>query len=342
MLKFANPEYFYLYILLPFLAVFLFWTIYYKRQLLKRLGDEDLISRLADSVSNTRRLIKNLLILASFALMFMALANPQIGTRLEEVKREGVDIFIALDVSKSMLAEDVAPNRFDRAKHEITQFIEKLRGDRVGIIAFSGVAFVQCPLTLDYSAARLFLDEIDVGAVPTPGTSIADAVNTAMTSFVNKELKHKVLILITDGEEHEGDPLEAAREAARQGVIIYSVGIGSPEGAPIPEYSDNGRRLGYKKDRNGQVVTTRLDIETLEKVALETGGRFYIASSGSAELDKIYEEIYSMEKKELSSREFTQFEDRFQIFLLQALILLLIEALLGDRRRRKSPEQAAA
>jgi Ca-activated chloride channel family protein len=210
-----------------------------------------------------------------------------------------------------------------------------LQGDRVGIIAFSGLAFVQCPLTLDYGAAKLFLNDIEVGDIPQPGTAISEAIKTSMRSFTARELKHKVLIIITDGEDHEEDPVEAAKEAAKEGVIIYTIGIGSPQGAPIPEFDQYGRQVGYKKDKNGEIITTKLDVLTLEKIAFETGGKFYISSTGEVELDKIIGEVSEMEKKELASRKFTQFEDRFQIFLFLGLILLIIETLLSERRKIK-------
>lgn len=335
MVRFANPEFFNLFWLIPAVVVFLLWAYRRRRQLLDRLGDQELVERLLASISQIRRRWKAVLVLLTLSLMALAMVDPQVGTRLEEVKREGIDIFIALDVSKSMLAEDIAPNRIERAKNEISRFISGLNGDRIGLIAFAGLAFVQCPLTLDYSAARLFLDQMDVGLVPQPGTSLAEAIRTANTSFVKKELKHKVLILITDGEDHEGEALEVAKEASQQGMVIYTIGIGSPQGAPIPELDRNGNKIGYKKDRNGQVVTTRLDIESLEKIAFETGGKFYISSSGNTELSRIFEEISGMEKKELASREFTQYENRFQNILWFVLAFLGIESLLGERRRRR-------
>ena len=275
------------------------------------------------------------LIIAIFSIIVFSLANPQIGTRLEEVKRTGVDIFIAIDVSKSMLAEDITPNRLDKAKHEIANFIEKLQGDRIGLIAFSGLAFVQCPLTLDYGAAKLFLNDIEVGSVPQPGTAISEAIKTAMRSFTSRELKYKVLVLITDGEDHEEDPIEVAKEATKEGIIIYTVGMGSPQGAPIPEFDKYGQQVGYKKDKDGQIVTSKLDVLTLEKIAFETGGKFYVSTTGEVELDKILDEVNKMEKKELASRKFTQFEDRFQIFLFFVLALLIFETLLSERRKIK-------
>ena len=335
MLRFAYPNFFYLYWLLPVLALFFLWSFRRKRKLLQQIGDEELVDQLTRSVSRKKQTWKTVLILLTFVVSVFALADPQIGTKLEEVKRKGVDIFIALDVSKSMLAEDVAPNRLEKAKHEISTFIDRLQGDRIGLICFSGMAFVQCPLTLDYSAAKLFLNDLDTDIIPQPGTEIGSAIRTAMQSFVTKELKHKVLVLITDGEDHESEPLKAAKEAVKEGIIIYTIGIGSPQGAPIPEFDSNGNRIGYKKDGSGKIVTTKLDMLTLEKIAFETGGKYYISSTGESELNKIYEEISKMEEKELSSRQFTQFEDRFQLFLLFGLILLIIETLLGERRKIK-------
>jgi len=335
MIKFANPEYFYLYWLIPVIILFYVVVFKYKKRLLKRLGDEELVKRLTINVSKKKQVWKVVLLTTIFIFLVFALANPQIGTKLEEVKRRGIDIFIALDVSKSMLAEDIAPNRLEKAKHQISSFVEQLQGDRVGLIVFSGLAFVQCPLTLDYSAAKLFLNDVEVGIIPQPGTAISEAIKTAMRSFSSRELKYKVLVLITDGEDHEGDPLEIAKEASKEGVIIYTIGIGSPQGAPIPEYNQYGVKTGYKKDRNGQIITTKLDVLTLEKIAFETGGKFYISTTGEVELNKILDEISEMEKKELASRKFTQFEDRFQIFLFIGLIFLILETLLSERRKIK-------
>lgn len=335
MLRFAYPYFFQLYWLLPVIVLFFIWSFRRKRRLLQKIGDEELVEQLTRSVSRAKQVWKAVLVVLAFATLVFALADPQIGTKLENVKRKGVDIFIALDVSKSMLAEDVAPNRLEKAKHEISTFIDRLQGDRIGLICFAGIAFVQCPLTLDYSAAKLFLSEIDTDIIPQPGTAVSNAITTAISSFVSKELKHKVLILITDGEDHEGKPVEAAKKAAGEGVVIYTIGIGSPQGAPIPEFDAYGNRTGYKKDRDGKIITTKLDVLTLEKIAFETGGKYYISSTGESELNKIYDEISGMEKKELASRQFTQFEDRFQIFLFIALFLLLVETFLGERRKIK-------
>ena len=335
-LRFENPELLHLLWGVLLLIGFFISMNRYKKQLLKHFGNLEILHKLMRSYSPGRRNLKIALLLLSYIFFIIALANPQIGTRLEEVKREGVDIIIAIDVSKSMLAEDITPNRLEKAKHAVSRFLDLLQGDRIGLVAFAGIAHVQCPLTLDYSAAKLFLSIIDPGLIPQPGTAIGEAIKVSAAAFNVKERKSKVLILITDGEEHEGDPVEAAKEAEKQGVIIYTVGIGSPEGVPIPEYTPSGIQTGFKKDRQGSVVTTKLDIYTLQKIAYETGGKYYLASSSESELDDIYDEILAMEKKELVSKQFSQYEDRFQIFLAIGLCFLIAEILIPERRKVKA------
>ena len=211
-----------------------------------------------------------------------------------------------------------------------------LEGDRIGLVAFAGLPHVQCPLTLDYSAAKLFLRMMNTSLIPQPGTAIGDAIRTAKKAFNQKERKHKVLILITDGEDHDTQPVDAATEAAEEGVIIYTIGLGSQEGVPIPLYDRNGNPAGFKKDRQGNVVTTKMDATTLQKIAFTTGGKYYISSTGEAELDEIYKEVSQLDKKELSSRQFSQYENRFQIFLAIAIIFLLIETFLPVNRKVRS------
>lgn len=333
MFRFANGEILYGLLAIPLLAL-LFWHAFrMKRKALGRFGNPELLKRLTASVSRSRQIWKAVLLLLALVSLITALARPQLGTKMKTVKREGQDILIALDVSLSMTAADVKPSRLEKAKHEIASLIERLRGDRVGLIAFAGRAFVQCPLTLDYGAARMFLNAMSPEIIPVPGTAIAEAIDQAVEAFVEKERKHKVMILITDGEEHEGDPLTAAGTAAGEGVVIYTVGIGSIQGVPIPVTDERGKPAGFKKDRQGNVVMTRLDEVILEKIALETGGKYYRAVTGQVELTKIYDEISGMEKKVLSSMEFAQLEERFQILLGIACVLLLLEWFLPERRR---------
>jgi len=317
------------------LIVFFVFVFKQKERLLQRFGQLDMLRRMMPGYNKKRAVWKSVLFILSYIFLIIAMADPQIGTKLEEVKREGVDIFVALDVSLSMQAEDIAPSRLEKAKHEIAKLIDMLQGDRIGLIAFAGIAHVQCPLTLDYSAAKLFLNMMDTHLIPVPGTAIGDAIARAMKSFNVKEHKYKVLILITDGEDHDTDPIKRAEEAAKEGIVIYTVGLGSQQGVPIPLYDANGNPAGFKKDRNGNVVTTKLDVTTLQKIAYLTNGKYYISSSGETELKEIYKDIGKLEKKQLSSRKFSQYEDRFQIFILIALALLLFETFLPVRSKKK-------
>jgi Ca-activated chloride channel family protein len=331
MLRFANSYLLYLLWLLPLLIVFYVVAFKAKKRAMAKFGTLDLIKKLSRNTSRGRQITKISLLLVAIFFLVLALARPQIGTRIEEVKREGVDVLVAIDVSKSMLARDIPPSRLDKAKHEVESFIDRLRGDRIGLIAFSGVAFVQCPLTLDYGAAKIFLDIMEPSLIPTPGTALGQAIQKAIDAFDQQERKHKVLVLITDGENHGENVMTFAEEAERQGVVIYTVGIGSPQGEPIPEPGGSG----FKKNRQGEVVITKLDEFTLEKIALQTGGKYFRATSGEEELDKIYDEISQMEKKELGSLQFSQFEDRFQYLVFFAMLLLVIEFLLPERVKVK-------
>jgi len=301
-----------------------------------------LIEKLSLSYSPKKQRRKvDLMLLGVFFLLF-SLARPQLGTKLTLMKREGVDIIIAMDVSLSMLAEDIKPNRLEKAKQEINGLISRMKGDRVGLVAFAGVPFVQCPLTLDYSAAKMFLDIIDVNLIPQPGTALGDAVRASIKAFNQKERKYKVLILLTDGEDHDSDPLGAAEEASKEGIRIYTIGIGSVQGEPIPIKDNRGQVTGFKKDKEGSVIVSRLDEVTLQKIALTTGGKYYHATSGEMELDKIYDEISKMEKKELEGKLLTQYEDRYQYFLLLSVVFLTIEFLLSERRSRRAVNRLKA
>jgi Ca-activated chloride channel homolog len=332
MFRFAVEKFLYLLLLIPLFGLFFIVVFKEKNRAMKRFGNIELVKKLSQATSRARQVTKIVFLLSAIVFIVFALARPQVGTKLEEVKREGVDIIIAIDVSKSMLAQDIPPNRLAKAKHEVETFLTRLQGDRIGLVAFAGVAFVQCPLTLDYGAAKIFLDILDPSLIPVAGTDIGDAIKKAMEAFERKERKHKVLILITDGESHEGDALKVAEEAEKEGIVIYCVGIGSPSGQPIPEMDEGGRNSGFKKDRQGEVVITKLDEITLEKIALQTGGKYWKSSTGEDELEKIYEEISKMEKKELGSLQFSQFEDRFQYVLICAIFFLVFEIFISERK----------
>ncbi|MFC1477105.1 VWA domain-containing protein [candidate division KSB1 bacterium] len=332
-LRFAQYQFLSALWLVPVLLLFFWYVFRKKRQLLHRFGSPELIEKLSIGTSRSRQRWKAALLLCAVAVLSIALARPQMGTHPEEVKREGQDIIVAIDVSKSMLAEDIRPSRLEKAKHEVSRIIDRLEGDRIGIIAFAGEAFVQAPLTLDYGAAKLLLSVVNPGLIPLPGTNIAAAIEKAVGAFEQKERKYKVMILITDGESHEGDIDLWTEAAAREGIIIYTVGIGLPEGVPIPEYNENGVRLGFKKDEDGATVVSKLDELTLTKIAQTTNGKYYNATPDESELDLIYEAISEGEKKELGSIQFTQFEDRFQILLGLCLVLLVWEFFLPERKK---------
>jgi Ca-activated chloride channel homolog len=332
MFRFAHPEYLYLLLALPVLAALFVYAERKRRSAMQAFAPQSMMQRLAASASPRKRMAKFLILLTASASLIVALANPQVGTRMEDVKQEGVDIFIALDVSLSMKAEDVKPNRLEKAKYEIRNLINRLAGDRIGLIIFSGEAYTQFPLTTDYSAANLFLDAVDVESVPNPGTAIGQAVQQAMRSFNLEDPTAKVLVIITDGENNEGDAVAQAEDAAKKGVLIYTIGMGSPEGAMIPVYDASGRAQDFKRDRSGNPVLTRLDEPGLQKIASVGGGKYYRSSNSQNELDEIYANINALQKREFGTKRFTDFEDKFHYFLLFGILLLAIDAVMTDRK----------
>lgn len=332
MIRFAHFEYLYLLGLIPAFLL-LYWLVARARKkALSRFGSLDILARLADSASAQKRFLKFTLLLVAYTLVVVSLANPQIGTRLQEVKQEGVDIFIALDVSLSMKAEDIKPNRLEKAKFEIRNLIDRLAGDRIGMIVFAGEAYTQFPLTTDYSGAKLFLDVVDVDAVSVPGTSIGTAIQRALASFDFKEPTTKVLVIITDGENTEGDAFGAAEEAAKKGILIYTIGLGSPAGTPIPVYNSAGQQVDFKRDKAGNIVMTKLDEASLEKIAAVGNGTYYRGTSNQDELNEIYKAINALQKREFGTKQFTDFESRFQFVLAGGILLLLIELLISEKK----------
>lgn len=299
-----------------------------------RFISEPLIAHMAADTSFVRRWTKQIIILLAFSFLIVAAANPQIGTRLEEVQRKGIDIFVALDVSLSMKAEDIRPSRLEKAKRDVSNLLKKLQGDRVGLIVFAGEAYVQFPLTADYSAADLFLSAVDVDVVPTPGTMIGRAMERALESFRTDLPTQKAIIVVSDGENTQGDlegPLEKAKSS---GVRVYTIGMGTVEGGPIPIYNSSGVRVDYKKDQTGSIVLTRLDESALQQIALSTGGSYRRATSGGNEIDDIFKELSSLEQTDLGTLQVAGYEDQFQYPLTIGLLLLLIEMLISERKGR--------
>mgnify|MGYP001133296963 CR=1 FL=1 len=270
MLRFGSPWMWLSFLSVP-LLILLYWLASRARtRKLREFGDSGLVDQLTESVSPGRRKVKRWLIIGAFVFLSVGLIAPKIGTSITEVKRKGINLLFLLDTSLSMKAEDVKPNRLRRAKYETSQLMDKLRGDRVGLVAFAGVSYLQCPLTLDYGAAKMFLDVMDTDLIPSQGTAIGDAIETALESFDTKDTKHKAIVIFSDGEDHFGKAVSAAQKAAEQGVVIYSVGVGTIGGSPIPVVDDN--QQGFKRDRQGRVVTTKLDPSILQEIASVTEG----------------------------------------------------------------------
>jgi len=333
-MRFANLGALYLLWLVVLLAIFYFWSLKKRKATMERFVQKNLITNLSSSLDKKKQRVKIILIILAVFLIVLSFLRPQWGFHWQEVKREGLDIIIAVDTSKSMLAEDVKPNRLERAKLAIKDFTRHLKGDRVGLIAFAGEAFLQCPLTVDYSGFLLSVDSLSVNLIPRGGTSLTAAIQEALNSYEGGLKKYKVLILITDGENTAGgDPFKAARKAKEEGVKVFCIGIGTPEGELITLTDSKGNKT-FLKDNQGNVVKTRLDETTLQKIALTTGGSYVRSGATQFGLDLIYEEKLSkMEKRELGSKLARQFEERFQIPLLLAFLLLLGELFISERRK---------
>ncbi len=331
MIRFQHIEYLYALAVLPIFFIVYAWSRSQRKKSLAAFGDAALVRQLFPDVSDLKPTWKFMLFTSAYALLVFGAANPQIGTKLEEVKREGVNIMIALDVSNSMRAEDLKPNRLERAKQAITRMLDKLSNDRVGIIIFAGEAYLQLPLTNDYGSVKMFLSAIDPSVIPTQGTAVGAAVKLSMKSFNAEEKRYKTLVIMTDGENHEDDALKTVNEAREEGVIVHTIGMGSPEGTPIPTYS-MGFQTGFRKDRTGNVILTKLNEQMLQELAAKGGGVYVRATNSDAGLNIVIDEIGKMEKKEFGTKVFTNFEDRFQYALGAALLLLLWEFFLSDRR----------
>jgi Ca-activated chloride channel family protein len=295
-----------------------------------------MVFKLMPMASFRKLRLKFFLFCLSIIFIIIGLANPQIGSKMEEVKREGVDLMIAIDLSNSMLAEDLQPNRLMRAKQSISRLIDRLDGDRIGLVVFAGDAYVQLPITTDYSAAKLFLSTINTNIVPTQGTAIGKAIELSINSFDVSNDQNKAIIIITDGENHEDDAIQKAKEAEDMGIFVHTIGMGSAEGGPIPIKNRYGTITSYQKDKSGNTVITKLNEEMLKEIAANGGGSYIRANSTQSGLDALFKEINKMEKKEIGSKVFTDYKDRFQWFLGIALLLLIIESLLRNTKNKWS------
>ena len=345
MFRFASPVWLAAVALAPLFALLYWRGAAGRRRALERFADSQLVARLTGTLNPRARLVRRALVVCAGALAGLAAAQPQFGTRVETVRREGADIMIALDLSVSMLAEDVSPNRLGRAKLEIQRILGALDGDRAGLVAFGGQAFVQSPLTSDYAAARLFLGAMDTDLMPVQGTDIGAAVQLALEALRNASRQggqgastspanqaQRVIVLITDGEDHEGGVDQAAAMARAAGVEIHAVAIGTESGLPIPEFTASGSRRGFKRDESGAVVTTRVNPGMLESLAVPTGGRVYRSGADGTQLTELLETIQGLRAGEGGDRRVTVFEEQFQVFLGFALLMLMVEGVVPDRR----------
>jgi Ca-activated chloride channel family protein len=329
MFRFGNPEYLIALWLIPIL-IFLFILFNRNRKkLLEKFADRELQKSIISSFSGIKSKIKFGIILSALALLILAFSNPQVGTKMTEVKQTGIDVYILLDVSRSMQAEDIKPNRLEKAKYQISNLIQKLRGDRIGLIIFAGEAYIQFPLTTDYSAANLFLSAVDYNSVPQQGTAIASAINLAVQSF-DSAATDKAIILMTDGEDHEGDINQAVEAATDRGIKIYTIGFGSPEGVPIPIYDNKGNQTGFKQDSQGQTVLTKLDENILNEIASKGNGKYYRGNNYEDYLDKIYSDLSKLKQAEFGVKKVTDYEDRFYYFLAPAILLLILEIFISN------------
>lgn len=334
-MRFAEPMFLWGLLSLPLFALLFIYAYHRRKKLAARFVSLSMLPKLSTSVSPWRRLAKVTLLLFAIAFLFVALARPQWGRKMEHIERRGLDLVLLQDISLSMLAEDVKPNRLTRSRHEISSFLESLSGDRVGLVAFSGEAQVMVPLTLDYGTVQMMLRELTPGWLM-PGTNLEKAIRKGMDLYRNSGSagQYSVMILMSDGEELEAAAVNAAKEAAEMGIRIYTIGIGSREGVPIPVPSKNGE-VAYKKDMQGNIVTTRLEDGTLQEIASATGGLYFYASPGEFQLQKVLTEIASLEKKEQATDRMENYQDRYQIFLGLAALLFLIEALVSERGRKR-------
>ncbi len=330
MFKFEHILYFYGLLAIPIMLVLVIWYFVSRKSKLKKLGEANLISQLIPYSSKRKRIIKVILFMLGFSSLIVALCNLQTGSKLTEVKREGADIIVCIDVSNSMLAQDLSPNRLTRAKYALEKMIDGLQGDRLGLVIFAGEAYVQLPITIDYSAAKLFLESIGPGMVPVQGTNIEAAIEKASESFSNDEGKNRAIILITDGENHSSEAVAAAEKAGKNGIMINTIGIGSEKGVPIP-LIENGVVKGYRKDREGQTVITKLNSEVLKIIAGKANGVYVQASQADIGLNAVLDKIGELDKAKLENKMYTDYEDQFQWFLGLALIFFFIEFLISER-----------
>ena len=335
MFRFENDTILIWLLLIPALFLIFAAFIYSKRRGMSAFAQAPLMERLAPFYSQSKYVLKFSLLMAALALLIVSLANPQLGSKVEKVQRKGVDLMIALDISNSMNAEDIQPSRLRRAKQSISRLLDKLRNDRIGLVVFAGTAHTQLPLTSDYGAARMFIDVVTTDDIQIQGTAIGAAIEMAMSAFDDdKDRKNsRAIIVISDGEDHEDNAIEAAKAARKRGIIVHTIGMGLPDGAPIPQFNGN-RMIGYKHDRQGNIVLTRLNEQMLKDIATAGGGYYVGANNVSAGVETLFSKIEQMDKKAFEERNFSDYETRFQYVLIVVIILLILEIFIFKKKNK--------
>ena len=329
MFRFEHIEYLLLLALLvPVLLLFIYFTVWRKRSI-ERFGSKSLVYQLIPDFSDGKQVIKFVLLALAYVCLVIAIANPQIGTKQEKVKRNGIDVVVALDVSRSMLAQDIQPSRLARAKNFISNFVDQLKNDRFAMVIFAGRAYLQMPLSVDYSAVKLYLRSVGTESVPTQGTNIGEAIELANESFAKGDNKSKALIIISDGEDNEPGVEEALEKAAQNGIKVFTIAVGTDKGSPIP--LPNG---DYKRDAENNIVLSKVNIEAMRSYAAKGNGKALILGNGKDEIDAIFKELGRISTKEIDDVVFTEYDDKFQYFLIAAALLLIAEYLLSERRSR--------
>jgi Ca-activated chloride channel family protein len=334
MFQFAHPKFLIMLILIPVLLGIFIISRFLRAKSLKSFGDPALVDGLIPEASVARPWVKFILAITALGLVIIALAGPQFGTKLRDVKRKGIELVIALDVSNSMMAEDITPCRLENAKRAISKLIDELHNDKLALIVFAGDAFVQVPMTSDYSAAKMFLSSINPSLVSNQGTAIASAIELGMKSFSPGDEKNKAIVIITDGEDHEGDAVGMATKANEAGIIVHTIGMGLPNGAPIPVTNANGQR-DYRTDNTGSVVISKLDETTLKQVAAAGGGKYIRANNTKSGLSALFEELNQMQKVEMESKIYSEYEEQYQYFLGFAILLIFIEFIILQKQNKK-------
>ena len=332
MFRFANIEYLWGLLIIPLLALFFAWSRISRRRALKKFGQQEILGQLMPYSSGNRPVVKFIILMLALAFFIVGIARPQFGSKLKTEKREGVELMIALDVSNSMMAEDIQPNRLERAKRAISRLIDRLKDDKIGLIVFAGDAYTQLPITTDYNSAKLFLNSVNTQIVPKQGTAIGAAIDLARKSFTPNGETNKAIIIITDGENHEDDALASAKAALDEGAIVHTIGMGLPSGSPIPVFR-NGQ-TDYLKDRDGNVVVTKLNEQMLEQIAATGGGIYVRANNAQVGLNALFDEINKMEKQEMETRTYSEYDDQFQYFFAVGLFLLLLEFVILERKNK--------